>query len=322
MVYGLALALVVLWLGTLRDNREPDAMWRSGGRRALLLGTVPGVAIGLLDVVREKRLVPRPQREPLLQLDRSDGDSRSCGRRADAATGRALASGALGAPSQLDSRWASVAGLVLAAALAVAQPLLRSDRDPELMLPRADIFVPLQRLAGVSPTDPERTFYEYAGHWIAWYHGWPAVVLALAGAALLLWRVVRGEARAAEGVLLIFALVPLALIIAKPSIYPDQPWAARRMVPFALPGALLLATAAVASGVERLRGRGRVLAPVAIAVGLLTLFVPTVMTTGRVARFQRLAGLQRPVNAVCAAVPTTRPSSCSPRPRSQTGFRA
>ena len=71
--------------------------------------------------------------------------------------------------------------------------------------------------------------------------------------------------------MLIFVLVPLALIIAKPSIYPDQPWAARRMVPFALPGALLLATAAVAWGVERLRGRGRVLAPVAVAVGLLAL---------------------------------------------------
>ena len=171
------------------------------------------------------------------------------------------------------------------------------------MLPRADIFVALQREEGVSPTDPERTFYEYAGHWLAWYHGWPAVALALAGAALLLWRVVRGEARAAEGLLLAFSVVPLALIIARPSIYPDQPWAARRMVPFALPGALLLATAAVAWGVERLRRRGRLVAGAALAAGLLALFLPTAVITGRVAGFQEWAGLQRPIDAACAAVP-------------------
>ena len=96
----------------------------------------------------------------------------------------------------------------------------------------------------------------------------------------------RGEARAAEGVVLAFALVPLALIIAKPSIYPDQPWAARRMVPFALPGALLLATAAVAWAVERLRGRGRLAARVALAARPARALPARGLTTGRVAGFQ------------------------------------
>jgi hypothetical protein len=114
---------------------------------------------------------------------------------------------------------------------------------------------------------------------------------------------VRGEAGAAEGVILAFAVVPLALIIAKPSIYPDQPWAARRLIPFALPGALLLATAALAWAVERARLHGVRAAGAVLAVGLVALVVPAAATTRRVAGFQEYAGLQRPIDAVCSAVP-------------------
>ena len=301
MVYGLALALVLLWVGTLPGNREPGSAWRGGARTALLAGLVPGVAIGLLDVMERSRAYYGAQREAVLQLTAATvvvvlvgvllARPPAVARRVRALWERhrtRLAAGAVGM-------------VVLAGALAVVQPLLRTTRDPALMLPRAGIFEPLQREAGVSPVDPARTFYEHAGHWIAWHDGWPVLILAIAGAALLVWRVVRGEARAAEGVVLAFAVVPLALIIAKPSIYPDQPWAARRMVPFALPGALLLATAAVAWAVER--ARGRLAARAALALGLLALFVPAALVSGRVAGFQEYAGLHRPIDAVCSAVP-------------------
>ena len=185
----------------------------------------------------------------------------------------------------------------------MALPLLRTARDAALMVPRATVFEPLQRQEGVSPVDTTRTFYEYAGHWIAWYSGWPALALTVTGAALLLWRVVRGEARPAEGLILAFAAVPLALIIAKPSIYPDQPWAARRMVPFALPGALLLATAAAAWAVERARALGVGAARAVLALALVALLLPAAVTSGQLARFQDYAGLQRPIDAVCSAVP-------------------
>ena len=305
MVYGLALALVVLWIGTLPGSREPGSTWRSGARIALLAGLVPGVAIGLLDVMERSRAYYGAQREAVVQLTTVTvvvvlvgvvlARPPAVARRVRSVWERhrtGLAAGAVGM-------------VVLAGALAVLQPLLRTTRDPALMLPRAGIFEPLQREAGVSPVDPERTFYEYAGHWIAWHDGWPVLILAIAGAALLVWRVVRGEARAAEGLVLAFAVVPLALIIAKPSIYPDQPWAARRMIPFALPGALLLATAAVAWVVERARARARgvAVARVALAVGLVALFVPAALVTGRVARFQDYAGLHGPIDTVCSAVP-------------------
>ena len=303
MVYGLALALVLLWIGTLPGNREPGSAWRGGARTALLAGLVPGVVIGLLDVMERSRAYYGAQREAVLQLTAVTvvvvlvgvllARPPAVARRVRALWERhrtRLAAGAVGL-------------VVLAGALAVVQPLLRTTKDPALMLPRAGIFEPLQREAGVSPVDPERTFYEHAGHWIAWHDGWPVLILAIAGAALLVWRVVRGEARAAEGVVLAFAVVPLALIIAKPSIYPDQPWAARRMVPFALPGALLLATAAVAWAVERARGRGRLAARAALALGLVALFVPAALVSGRVAGFQEYAGLHRPIDAVCSAVP-------------------
>ena len=161
--------------------------------------------------------------------------------------------------------------------------------------------MPLQQLEGVGPTDPERTFYEYAGHWLAWYHGWPAVVLALVGAALLLWRVVRDEARAADGVVLAFALIPLALIIAKPSIYPDQPWAARRMVPFALRGHCC-SRPRRRLGVERLAAAGADPAR-RPRRGPARALPARGARVGRVAGFQEYAGLHRPIDAVCSAVP-------------------
>ena len=68
MVYGVALALVVLWVGTLPGSREPDSAWRGGARAALLAGLVPGVAVGLLDVVGRSRAYFDAQREPVLQL--------------------------------------------------------------------------------------------------------------------------------------------------------------------------------------------------------------------------------------------------------------
>ena len=303
MVYGLPLALVTLWIGTLPRSREPGSWWRSGGRLALLAGLVPGVAIGLLDVIGRSHVYYLTLREPVVQL-------------AQVTATVVVAGVALARPPAL-ARWtrkrwerhrkplavAAVASLGLAAALSVMLPLLRTARDPALMVRAAGYFETLQRQDGVQPTDPERTFYEYAGHWIAWYDGWPVLLLAVAGAALLLWRVVRGEARAAEGVVLAFAVVPLALIVAKPSIYPDQPWAARRLIPFALPGVLLLATAAVAWAVQRARAHGTLASRSVLAFGLLALLVPAAFTTGRVAHFQESAGLQRTIDAVCLALP-------------------
>jgi hypothetical protein len=302
-VYALPLALVILWVGTLPGNGESDSWWRAGGRRALLAGLVPGVVIGLLDVIDRSHAYFLAQRASLVQV--------------------ALVTAAVVVASVVVTRRRTVArrirevwehhrgrvaagalGLLLtAAALAIALPLLQTARNAALMLPRAGIFEPLQRADGVRPVDPARTFYEHAGHWIAWHDGWPVLMFAVAGAALLLWRVVHGEARAAEGLMLAFAAVPLTLIVARPSIYPDQPWAARRLVPFALPGALLLATTAVAWAVDRCRAYGSWAPRAALAVGLLALFVPAAATTGRVARFQEYAGMQRPIDAVCSAVP-------------------
>ena len=129
MVYGLALSLVVLWLGTLRGNRKPDSMWRSGGRRALVLGTVPGVAIGLLDAFERSASYLDSQREPVLQLAAVTAALVVVG----VVLTRPRVARWLGARWERHRGWiavASVAGFVLAAALVVAQPLLRSDRTP------------------------------------------------------------------------------------------------------------------------------------------------------------------------------------------------
>ena len=102
-------------------------MWRSGGRRALIIGLVPGVAVGWFDLHERSLAYYVLQRDPLLQLA--------------AVTAAVIVIGVVLTRPPVARRvragWerhrgglavASVAALVLAAGLAVAQPSLRADR--------------------------------------------------------------------------------------------------------------------------------------------------------------------------------------------------
>ena len=87
---------------------------------------------------------------------------------------------------------------------------------------------------------------------IGWYVSGAGLLLALVGTASLLHRaLVRGEL----GCLLLMAtwLPVLAFYLYDPRIYPDHPWATRRMVPVILPGLFLTMGAAAAWLVEMSR---------------------------------------------------------------------
>jgi hypothetical protein len=106
------------------------------------------------------------------------------------------------------------------------------------------------------PIDPTRTYAEYSLHWVFWYIGVPAVILGTAGLAILVRRVLRGQAPLWTLPLITFAWT-IVTFLYRPSITPDQPWASRRMVPAVLPGVILLAVWACAWLVGWVRGRGQ-----------------------------------------------------------------
>ena len=91
------------------------------------------------------------------------------------------------------------------------------------------------------PIDPHRTYAEQSMHWMGWWVGLPAILLAAVGVGLIVRRWLSGR----DGDLL--PLVGLGVCVAslvfwRPSITPDHPWADRRFVPIVLPALVLLAT--------------------------------------------------------------------------------
>jgi hypothetical protein len=146
----------------------------------------------------------------------------------------------------------------------------------------------LQRLAGLA-VDGRQQYYEQSLNWVIWYVGLPAVLLACGGAALLARRCVRallhwqGAPAAARswGLPLVIFGWSTAVTLWDPAIYPDQPWASRRLVPVALPGLICLALW-VCSRV-RMRaaelGAGQAAQGLVVGCSVLALVAPAAVTT-------------------------------------------
>jgi hypothetical protein len=93
--------------------------------------------------------------------------------------------------------------------------------------------------------DPTRSYYENATIWLSWYFGWATLALALLGACWLAFDLVAGRRPVWWPAFLVFFGMA-SLVLFKPSITPDHPWADRRFVPVVLPGVVLFALAAFA----------------------------------------------------------------------------
>jgi hypothetical protein len=130
------------------------------------------------------------------------------------------------------------------------------------------------------PVDPSRLYYEISLHWVFWYIGVPAVVLATIGAAVLARQCLQGRAPAWALPLMSFAWIIVATLL-RPGITPNQPWASRRLVPGVLPGFIVLAVwgASWLAGWLRQRGTGQAIrACVAVVLGAV-LVLPAAITT-------------------------------------------
>jgi hypothetical protein len=224
-------------------------------------------------------------------------------------------------------QWLPEAGALLVVAVAIAlliRPYVQTVRGGAI----AYVAV-LQRLAGL-PVDPGRLYAEDSLYWVIWYLGAPALLLGVAGLALLTrqclralitWRDPTGMARTWALPLMIIGWGALTMLW-RPGTVPDQPWASRRLVPVLLPGLIVAAVWVAAWLAVRARERGASTAAVAAAVAcfVAALVVPSAMTTfgigmkqavpGRSARattglaFQRTsAGELTAVRALCGAIP-------------------
>ena len=220
-------------------------------------------------------------------------------------------------------RWlayAAAGGVALVLGFLAARPAFGPVHDPNGY---KNVVRGLQLQQGL-PVDAARSYAEQSVRWLSWYLGWPLVVLAGSAAVLVTWWALRtGQERWIAALAL--PLASAMLVLWRPGITPDHPWADRRLVPTVLPVVVLLAVAAVAvatravqrresatataaatatatpaGGRTRPGTRGRLVALVA-AVGSVALVVPVGYGSARMLFARTEVGETRAVDEACAA---------------------
>jgi len=165
-------------------------------------------------------------------------------------------------------------------------------------------------------------YYMISMRWVFWYAGIPAVLLGTLGAALLARRCLRGQVPSWTLPLMVFGWI-IVTVLYRPAIYPDQPWASRRLVPAVLPGLILLAVwgSGWLVGWVRQQGQHRVVAGALAAFCAALLLVPPAVTSFGVriryggplgvrvvahglAVKRTYSGEITAVNRLCAAIPS------------------
>jgi len=181
---------------------------------------------------------------------------------------------------KLRGKWlnlATVLPVVVIAGFAL-RPYLQTVRD--ITKPTSQAAVARYQRVNNLPIDPMRSYAEISLHWVFWYIGLPAVVLATFAAVLLTRKCLSGRMTTWTLPLVTFAWVIVACLY-RPAIAPDQPWASRRLVPGVLPGFILLAVWGSGWLVVWLRQRGvsRVACAALACCCAVALLLPTAVTT-------------------------------------------
>lgn len=124
----------------------------------------------------------------------------------------------------------------------------------------------LQSAQGI-PIDGSRSYDELTLNWIAWYVGWGALLIGLAGLVLTAYVVFAEHRWSWLGALLPLA-VPAILYLLRVSILPDQVWAMRRLIIGAVP-LIALGTTLALSRLARPETKTRLISFVGLAVVLV-----------------------------------------------------
>ena len=202
--------------------------------------------------------------------------------------------------------WIAAAATVVAGVLFAIRPWLQTSHGSGPHSSVTAFVAELQQQLGL-PVDGTRSYAEFSLHWVAWWLGWPAVVLGIAGAAILVRRVLAGRDEAWIPVLAV-GLGTIALTLWRPGITPDHPWADRRFVPVVLPVLVLFATFAVAaltrqrwfgSRVSPVGGPGRALVGTA---GMAAILIPTVLAASPLLGERTEVGSIAAIDGLCASL--------------------
>ena len=286
----LAAVVVVLAVGR-HDHHSADAV-------ALGLGLVAGIGVGgcdglllhyayLHDTRSQLRLVGAASAAVLLGIAVA------------VPVGRRLAE--RGTWQRVPDRTRSRLGLAVAAAVPLVavlayavRPYVEHPHSPASDTTAQEVGR-LQALAHLG-ADPHRTYAEGSLHWLGWWVGAPAILLGAMGAGLVARRWVQGRDAALLPVT-ITGLAVAVLVLWRPSITPDHPWADRRFVPVVLPVLVLLATWLLARLAEDPRWRP------AVPVLGLAILLPTVLSTAPLAFTRTENGQLAALDALCRRIP-------------------
>jgi hypothetical protein len=191
---------------------------------------------------------------------------------------------------------AAMSTVALLAATLISRPLWLVERHIALGS-GSDRFVEgLQRSEGWA-VDPTRSYDELSVTWLSSYYGWPMVVLAFAGFALIARSAIRYR-DPRHLVLLTVIAAPSALYLWRVSITPDLVWAMRRFLPVTIPGFLLTATVAIVALWSSRRWWAR------LGAGMLaaTVAILPVFAWGSLFSTAEQGGRWAEIQAVCATI--------------------
>ncbi len=161
--------------------------------------------------------------------------------------------------------------------------------------PTVEVVQRLNHLA----VDGTKRYAELSVRWISWYVGPITLTIGIIGAAALTVALVRGSLRLPTQIAAYMFAPPALLYIWRPTITPDQIWAARRFLPAVFPGIILLAFAVLCGFVRtpdrRFVGQRRSLA---IVLAIATVVFPWI-TIRNVSQMTEQRGLFPVIDTAC-----------------------
>jgi hypothetical protein len=285
---GVPVLCAVAWLRSPAAERRPVTL---PSIIALGAGIAPGLALGLVDVVRHSGNYYTDLRSDVRKLSLASlASAGAC------IVGVTLWRFAYPYIRSLPWKVLSTAAAVGVAVSGFATWAFR----PRLQIVRGDgrAIVGLQKTEHVA-VDATRLYFERSMSWMSWYLGPLTLALAIVGAALLVRALLRG--RMLRTVSALAVLVPGSLLyLYKARAVPDHVWVTRRFLVSALPALLLLGIgmAAYLAGLSRATRGWRAARAGAVVAAIVAVAFPLYTVVG-VRSMAEETGYVKLVNQVC-----------------------
>jgi len=165
------------------------------------------------------------------------------------------------------------------------------------LLPSQSLTAGLQEREG-DVVDSARDYSELSLQYLTWYLGLMVTLGSILGVCILAYQAVNRRHAIFPAVIACLIAVPVYLIRLR--IFPDQPWATRRLVPFVIPITVLAAAVGLDAFVRRFESKQlRVLVTATVVVSTL---LPPALTTSRVRDMSDQEGGAAALETICSAI--------------------